>query len=920
MISRPVRALGQTSTVRGHGPWVVIGLVVVAAVWTKLITLPGELLQRDLEYPLVADYVLDDFYPMLASDGRSALGHMSLTPVMGLVGLLLEGIGGTSGAMIRGLVVGQSLAAFVSMYFLFQLVAERDATRVLPGRAGGLAAGLFYALNPWALARVEHLGLLIGYSLLPLVLGLALLAVRRRSARLAVGASLAFWFAAASPHYLVFTTAILAALALYYLIGARTWGAARLLIRLGAVGLTTIVGLEMFLVLPALSSSWLSGGLPAEISAGADDLAIGGGAVSWLEIVTLTSNAVWSDAMRPGGQAAWAWMLVALLPAGCLVWVSVFGRPRVRVGILLLALAMAVVAVEVLVAGEAGSGATGFVISRIPGGRALREPDKLSGLLALAFAWGVGGAVGMLVQSFKVPARRTGEGLVVVVLLGALVLAVTAMLAPAIRYFLWTEEVANWLPHSWPTGYERPLAALRDAEGVTRTVVFERDERVPIWDETRVLRQPVSRSLAGVPTVGWRHGGSSVFLSGLLQLDGADLVGAVRLTGADRLLVVHDTREGAELNERVARTGEFEVLVADEYATLYSSGEVFVGSGYAAGGWWPVYGLNGAASGAVGAEPALLVVADAGASGCPAELAALPMIGSTPVSGVLPPCASPDRLIQLRPELEEVGGWEATWGSAAGLSRWAGATGRQGLTVREYGYGLGFAWIEPGLPEGRNAIFPVGQIEVGAQLYLRALVGGPVAALEVEALDSSGTTLARTEVAADGEPRLEWVPIAIGEGGGSSRLRITAAEGFGAVNAVAVGSGTFGPGTMETVADVPPAVLVRRESRTRLKATVEGSSGAFALVVTENYSPVWRARYPGGEAMPFPAGYARMGFLIPAAGDFEITVDFVPQGWHDAGLIISGVALAGAVAYLLWPGAKRVIQPGRRARQTTEVP
>lgn len=920
MISRPMRALGQAPALRGHGPWVVFGFVVVAAVWVKLITMPGELLQRDLEYPLVSDYVLDDFYPMLASDGRSALGHMSLTPVMGLVGVLLEGIGGTSGAMIRGLVVGQSLAAFASMYLLFQLVAERGATQVLPTRVGGLAAGLFYALNPWAIARVEHLGLLIGYSLLPLVLGLALLAVRRGSARFAVGASLAFWFTAASPHYLVFTTAILAALALYYLMGARTWGAARLMIRLGAVGMATIVGLVMFLVLPTLASSWLSGGLPAEIAAGADDLAIRDGAASRLEIITLTSNAVWSDVMRPAGQAGWAWMMVALLPAGSLVWVSFFGRPRARVGMLLLALAVVVVTVEVLVVREAGSGATGFVVSRIPGGRALREPDKLSGLLALAFAWGVGGVVGMLVWSLTGSAHRAGQRLGISVLLVALVLAATAMLTPAIRYFLWTEGVANWLPHSWPTGYERPLAALRDAEGATRTVVFERDERVPIWDDTRVLRQPVSRSLAGVPTVGWRHGGNSVFLSGLLQLEGADLVRAIRLAGADRLLVVHDTREGAELNERVARTGEFEVLVADEYVTLYSSGEVFGGSGYAAGGWWPVYGLNGAAAGAFGVEPALMVIADAGASGCPAELAALPMIGSTPVSGALPPCTLPDRLIRLHPETEEANEWEATGGSAAELSRWSQATGRQDLTAREYDYGLGFAWIEPGLPEGRNAIFPVGQVEVGAPLYLRALVGGAAAALEVEVLDSSGATLARTDVAADGEPRLEWVPITIVEGGGSLRLRITAAEGFGAVNAVALGSRIFGPAIVETAAELPTAVLVRRESRTQLKATVEGSSGAFALVVAENYSPVWRARYPGGEALPFPAGYARMGFMIPAAGDFEITVDFVPQGWHDAGLIVSGVTLAGAVAYLIWPMAGWVIQMGRRARQTTEVP
>ena len=162
MIARWVRALGRAWPARSHGPWVMLGLVVVLAVWSRLLTTPGELLQRDLEYPLFAVDVLDDFYPMLASDGRSALGHMSLTPVVGLAGAVVELIGGTSGAMIRALVVGQSLAAFTTMYFLFQLLAGKARRSAAATGAGALAAGLFYSLNPWAMARVEHLGLLLG--------------------------------------------------------------------------------------------------------------------------------------------------------------------------------------------------------------------------------------------------------------------------------------------------------------------------------------------------------------------------------------------------------------------------------------------------------------------------------------------------------------------------------------------------------------------------------------------------------------------------------------------------------------------------------------------------------------------------------------------------------------------------------------
>ncbi len=922
MTSRPVRSLGRTWPARSHAAWVILGLVVVLTVWSRLLTTPGELLQRDLEYPLFAADVLDDFYPMLAADGRSALGHMSLTPVVGLAGAMLELFGSTSGAMIRALVVGQSLAAFTTMYFLFQLLAGKAQRSAAATGAGALAAGLFYSLNPWAMARVEHLGLLFGYSLLPLVLALAMLAVQRHSLRMAVGAALAFWFAAASPHYLVFTTTILAALAGYHVARSRSLEEAGLVLRLGAGGVATIAGLEMFLILPALASSWLSGGLPAEIAASAEDLAIGGNSSSLPGILTLTNNPVWSGEMRPGDQAQWVWQMIGLLPAGALAWVTASGRFQPGVGVLLVVLAVVTAGVEVLVQLEAGSGISGFLISQVPGGRALREPDKLSGLLALAFAWGVGGLVSVLAMALKERTDRMVERVGVLGLLAAVVISILAIITPAIRHFLWTEEVSNWLPQAWPAGYGQPVLALRAEEDPVRVIVFERDERVPVWDGTRVLRQPVSRSLAGVPVVGWRHSGNSVFLTGVSQLEMAQLAPIFRGAGANRLLVVHDTREGSELNELVATSDGFEMLVEGEYATLYSIRDAPMELGFAAVIWRPVYGLNGVVGDGVSADaPVLIVVADAGSSGCPAELTVLPVVGSEPTSDALPPCALPKRLVRMRPEVKEMAGWEATGGSAVELSRWVQATGRHDLSVREYDYGLGFAWIEPEVLASRSAVFTVGQMNAGEDLYLRALVGESTASLEVEAVDASGTVLRRTRIANGGDPRMEWVPIAAGDEGGWVQLRITAAEGFGAVNAVGLGSLVTGaPLTEGPNASAPPIVQIDRDSRTVLTATIEGAADTFALVVSENYSPVWRAVYPGGQARPFPAGYARMGFVIPTSGNFEITIEFVPHRWHDAGLIVSGLTLMMVVGYLLWPLARSTTQSWRRARQTTEVP
>ncbi len=922
MTSRPVRSLGRTWPARSHAPWVILGLALVLAVWTKLLTMPGELLQRDLEYPLFATDVLDDFYPMLASDGRNALGHMSLTPIMGLVGIALELFGGTSGAMIRGLVVGQSLAAFATMYFLFQLLAGEVRKSPAIANAGALAAGLFYALNPWAIARLEHLGLLFGYSLLPLVLGLAMLAVRRQSLRMAVGAGVAFWFAAASPHYLVFTTAILVGLATYHVLHSRSWEEAGLVLRLGAGGVATIAGLEMFLILPTLASSWLSGSLPAEIAASADDLAIGGSSGSLLGILTLTNNPVWSDDMRPGGQAEWAWQMIGLLPAGALVWVTGSRKFRPGVGVLLLVVAVVIVTLEIRVQREAGSGISGFLISEVPGGRVLREPDKLSGLLALAFAWGLGGLVSVLATSMKEDTRRMTERLGALGLLAAAAIAMLAIITPSIRHFLWTEGVANWLPEPWPAGYERPISALRAEDDPVRVIVFERDERVPLWDGTRVLRQPVSRSLAGVPVVGWRHTGNSVFLSGVSRLGEGELASAFRGAGANRVLVVHDTREGVELDELVSASDDFAVLEEGQYATLYTIVEAPTGLGFAATSWRPVYGTNGVTAGEVGSNRAeLIVVADARASGCPAQLELMPVVRVQQTGGALPPCSPPERLVRLRPDAEGTTGWEGTGGSAAELSRWLQATGRHDLTVREYDYGLGIAWIEPEVLASRSAVFTVGQMNAGEELYLRALVGGSAATLEVEAVDGSDTVLGRTKIAVGGDLRMEWIPIAAGDGGGWLRLRITAAEGFGAVNAVGLGKPVKAGRSREGPdASPPPSVRIDRDSRTALTATIEGSADRFALVVSENYSPVWRAVYPGGEAIPFPAGYARMGFVVPATGDFVVKIEFMPQRWHDVGLLISGLTLMMVVGFLIWPVARNAAQIGRRARQTTDVP
>ena len=922
MNSRPVWIRGKFEALGSHGPWIGLGMAIVLIVWLKLLTTAGELIQRDLEYPLFASDVLGDFYPMLASDGRIALGHMSLTPVMGIAGVALKVLGGTPGWMIRWLLIGQSLVAFGAMYFLFQLLLRPRNKLDFATYTGAFIAGLFYALNPWAIARGEHLGLLIGYSLIPVVLGLMILAVQQRSSRMAVGASLCLCFAAASPHYLVFISVLLVCCALCYLSVNRSWQEVRLIARIGSIALLTVLGLEMFLIMPTIVSSLLSGGLPPDISATSDDLALNFKPGFLLRILTLTNNSIWLDETLPTGQAMWIGQLIGLIPIGALGWTMMSGRFPLRARIMMGCLALTTIGIEVLVSWEQGSGISGYLISHVPGGRALREPDKLSGLLVIALAWGVGGVASVLVAYVTNVGRPILERLAHLGLLASLGLTLLVIVGPSIQYFLWSEGVVNWVPRSWPTGYDRPIEMLRATSSPIRLIIIERDERVPVWDETILLRQPVTRSLSGIPMVGWRHAGNSIFLSRAFTLSPRELGLAIESTGANRLLVVHDTPEGSAIDAVAKDSNAFEPLAKDMYATLYNVRSVTSGPTEVGTSWEPVYGMNGTlASAGHGIDAKLVVVADTGLSRCPPELELLPRSGVGQSREIFPPCILPDQLLPFRPDKRETSGWESTGGSAAEITRWLQALARHDIAVKEYDFGLGVSWIEPGSLESRTAFVGLGEIKKGTAIYLRALVGNSVAKLEVEAVDASGTVQGRTSIEDNGDPRLAWVPIEMGDEIAVTTLRISASEGLGAVNLLGLG----GPISGYSLTASPrigdrPLVHVTRDSRTQLEATITGASDPFALVISENYSPIWRAKYPGGEAKPFSAGYARMGFIIPVRGNFDISIEFVAQRWHNVGLLLSGLTLVFAMFYILKPCSMYVVQLARRAKQTTEVP
>ncbi|MBM4438594.1 MAG: hypothetical protein FJ029_15535, partial [Actinobacteria bacterium] len=577
----------------------------------------------------------------------------------------------------------------VTMYLFFGVAIGATRGSIPHVWSGALTAGLFYALNPWAMARVEHLGVLAGYALAPAVLATAVLAFRRQSRRFAVATGLLLAIAAVSPHYLAYVTILLVALLMWRLIRAGSVGVARRHLGNAALGVLAFLALEAFVLAPSIASAWLGRGLPAEFAAAATDLALGSSGSPWLDALMLTGNARWRAEMRPGGIGAWAWTVVGLAPAATLPVALVVNRTRRTVTASLIALAALPIALAGVAELPGIRPLLEAAVAGIPGGRALREPDKLLGLAALAYAWGVG-MVAATVAGWGsiVPRRRAPLGAIPIVL--AFVLVLVAYTTPAVAYFLWRPAVANWLPRAIPAGYAAVLDAVRaDAAPDERVLVLESDERVPRWDATRLLRHLVTRAMPSLGTVTVRHPVNAYDVSLLETLADEDLADGVASTGAGRVIVARDTAAGEALAARLAGRPEFQPEATSDVLAVYRVARPGQPLAWATGALTAVAGYDPA----VGRRGAAVVV-DAAVGRCPPADPSLALVGDPALDrhAVRFACLPRQYLAPLRAGTGTSSDWQEADGSPAGLARWLAALRSANLRVTSQGYGLGFAW------------------------------------------------------------------------------------------------------------------------------------------------------------------------------------------------------------------------------------
>ena len=346
---------------------------------------------------------------------------------------------------------GLLLAVFV--------LAGAGAARLVPGLPAA-AAALAYAWTPYVAERllIGHWPFLLGYAVLPWVVGAALAARRGGSLR-----PLLLWLATAAAAGS--TSALIATATALCVIGLRP--ASRFA---GVLGFAAAVNLPW--IVPALARP---GGVPAD-PAGVAAFAARSDTPLGLAGSLLTLGGVWNPATVPYGRdsALATVALVAVLAALVLglrpVLADSPGLVAAGAGSLLLAAAGAVPGLDAVLRA---------VVVHVPGGGLLRDGQKLLAPAALVVALAAGHAVGRLAR-----APRTAPW--------AVLLAVLPVLAlPGLAWGVGGRLAAAHYPADW---LELRAAVAQAPPGEVAALPWGTYRRLD-WAGDRVVLDPLPRLL-----------------------------------------------------------------------------------------------------------------------------------------------------------------------------------------------------------------------------------------------------------------------------------------------------------------------------------------------------------------------------------------------------------------------------------------
>jgi hypothetical protein len=305
---------------------------------------------------------------------------------------------------------GLLLAAFV--------LAGAGAARLVPGLPGAAAAALGYTWTPYLAERllIGHWPFLLGYGLLPWVVGAALAARRGGSVR-----PLLLWLAAAAATGA--TSALIATATALCVLRLRPVGRF-----CGVLGFAAVLNLPW--IVPALARP---GGVPAD-PAGVAAFAARSDTPLGLAGSLLTLGGIWNPATVPAGRnsalavVALVGVLAALVLGLRPVLADSRGLVAAGAGGLVLAAAGALPGLDAVLRAT---------VVHVPGGGLLRDGQKLLAPAALVVALGAGHAVDRLAR-----APRTAPW--------AVLLAVLPVLAlPGLAWGVGGRLAASHYPADW---------------------------------------------------------------------------------------------------------------------------------------------------------------------------------------------------------------------------------------------------------------------------------------------------------------------------------------------------------------------------------------------------------------------------------------------------------------------------------------
>lgn len=99
----------------------------------------------------------------------------------------------------------------------------------------------------------------------------------------------------------------------------------------------------------------------------------------------------------------------------------------------------------------------------------------------------------------------------------------------------------------------------------------------------------------------------------------------------------------------------------------------------------------------------------------------------------------------------------------------------------------------------------------------------------------------------------------------------------------------------------PPAVIKAIDRISPAKYVVRvNASEPYLLKFAEAYNPLWVANAVDSATTSIPIYSVANGFMVNEIGEYDLTIEFVPQSWLTAGAITSFVAIAALIFYSFW--------------------